>query len=315
MARITSLSIAYAVAYSGWSTTGDNLRLIVNVNGRDILRPILNGVRLGLFTGVAELAGRRVSSSQRGLPGEGFARVFTASESPPSTGDDWIEFPVDLDTDELTPSSLRLETSGSDLLRLRCLLLWGTREDGTVVPLAALADPPQLSNDTEEGVASIPLGLAALTDDFTSFTEVFAFIKIGSDRNSRTKSPVSLRFSGPDGRLIAEPALDRFADLESRPGDDERSADIWRLQNLAPMQRTIDFAGPLNVTLRVDGEDNARIERIVLFGVDLSRPEALVVPIVNFSPVAIGANPWVGARNDISGRDMPLPLCFTVYGH
>ncbi|KAF2414669.1 hypothetical protein B1729_03560 [Microbacterium sp. B35-04] len=291
MVRITSLSIAYAVADRGWSTTGDNLRLIVNVNGRDILRPILNGVRFGLLTGVAEPAGHRVTRSQRGLPREGFARVFTASKSPPSTGDDWLEYPVDLDTDQLTPLSLRLETSGSDLLRLRCLLLWGTSQNGTVIPLAALADPPHLSNDTDEGVASIPLGLAALTDDFTSFTEVFAFIKIGADRNSRTKSPVSLRFSGPDGTLIAEPALDGFADLESSPGDDERSADVWRLQNLPPMQRVFDPAGPLKVVLRVDGEDNAQIERVVLFGVDPSRREAMPVPIVNFSPVTSGANP------------------------
>lgn len=295
MTRITSLNVAFAVTSKAWSWTDDNWRLIVDIDGVDVLSNVVHPE--GGF-GVA------VVDTARGFPGEGYARVYTFSEAVLPGTTDWVPAMIDIETSELSGPSLRLETTGSNMLRLDAVVVWGTDAAGAVVPIALQTDVPNLSLDSAEGRASIALGLVDSGDDATTFTEILAYVSVGTSNYAETDKPVMLRFSRSDGSLVEAQSLDGFDDLRR---DGEHDAMVWSLTGLAPLSRAI-AGGPLEAALRVDGPNNAEIARVIVFGVDRSAARPRVVPLVVHSPRAAGTNPWVGTTDGIGGRDMPLPL-------
>ena len=295
MTELRALFLAIDIRKRIWSSTHDNWRLIVNVEGVDVVRQLFRPV---------EHFGEVWVTFARDFPPEGFAVLYAYGDM--TVQGDLVPTDVAIDGAGLNPSSLRIETLGADLLRPERIIAWGWDANRAVVPLAAQLSPPNVSSDPDEGLTSIPLGLAESGDDATAFTEVLVYIERSTDRNGGSKAPVSLRFARDDGTLVDAVGLDGFDRLDS----DDRVADIWHLGGLASLSRT-DAHGDLVPTLRIDGPDNAQIARAVVFGLSNEGPRPTLIPLVDFTAGDGGLSGWLGPNNG-GDRDLRLPLCTTA---
>ena len=297
MAIIDSLGLAVHVRGLRQSASGSNWSLIANSGGQDILHARMM---------VSPPFGTTYITVPRFGP-EGFASVYAFGSFP--FGSCGAGGTLELDTSPLSPSSVRLELRGDDLLCPLHILLWGIADDGAVVPMTADLDVRfNLSDDEGEGFGSMPLTLVDSGDDATLFNEVVVFASLANNANAApTRQPVSLRVERANGDLVWASGLEDFHTLEQNG----RTAKIWRLSDTEPFSR-VDALGPVVPKLRVDGPDNAMIQAIVVFGINRDGPRPLAVPLVHHVPSLAESSPWVGTSTPPEGRELSLPVCSTA---
>jgi hypothetical protein len=318
MTTITQVCMGIHLDDPSYSSSGDDWALIINVDGQDVLHRIGTLADLPIDTiGFVVVENGYSVPLPRDLPPQSFARVYSFGNY--NRNNRAIYDPLDVefsfDSALLNPSSIRLSIHGSDIIRPKHIVLWGTDSAMAIVPLALNTNldmnDTKLSEDRTEGRGSIPLTLVDSGTGSTQLNEVLLYVSLANDRNAGTRQPATFRIDNADGNILFQSALEDFQLLETNSSNaNAKNAKLWLLSSTTPPFSRMDAQGrPVVPKLSVTGPDNAMIQEVVAFGLNRGGPRAVVVPLVHHVPGRAGSNPWVGTHQSPEGRDMVLPLC------
>lgn len=191
---------------------------------------------------------------------------------------------------ELTNSSIRVETRGTDMWEPEHIMVWGERETlqgVSIVPLAIETNiTTQLSNAPDKET-SMPLRLVSQGDRNMEINRVFMFLTTAGETFdadifggqvisiAKTDSPIEIQIVSQGHLVVLTEIRDTFQDDLEGGGANFYSAPV-----ITPFtRRNLDSR---SITLRLKGLDNFEPDSFFLFGLDDStgRPEA-IVPLVS----------------------------------
>jgi hypothetical protein len=183
---------------------------------------------------------------------------------------------VNLETDALTNSSVRLGNCGDNAWAPQHVLLFGLADKGDVIAIAMETDLMQiLSSDVSEGLLTIPLRLVAAKNVNTVIQRVLLVVGTADVDDAGTNSNVELQIL-IGGNLVLSKAMP-----DTAQDDLEQGVSNWYYFDVQTAFTFLDFETNGEVKLTILGDDAWLPSHFFLFGLDTAtgRPTQ-VLPLV-----------------------------------